>query len=36
MRPPRWLLAPLQSERLIRFVDRLTLRTRRGDGTRTC
>ena len=33
MRPPRWLLAPLQSERLIRFVDRLTLRTRRGDGT---
>ncbi len=32
MRPPRWLLAPLQSERLIRFVDRLVLRTRRGDG----
>ncbi|SFR88398.1 Polysaccharide pyruvyl transferase family protein WcaK [Microbacterium sp. cf046] len=32
MRPPRWLLAPLQSERLIRAVDRLALRTRAGGG----
>lgn len=34
MRPPRWLLAPLQSERLIRAVDWLVLRTRRSpQGT---
>ena len=32
MRPPRWLLAPLQSEGLIRAVDRVAVRTRPGAG----
>ncbi len=32
MRPPRWLLTPLQSEVLIRAVDRLVLRARPGAG----